>query len=425
MGKFAGNSIETTGSYRWRICALLFFATSINYVDRQVLGILAPGLQKIYGWTESDYGLIVTSFQVAYAIGFLFMGNLMDRIGSRVGYMISILFWSLSAAAHAFVKTPLGFGICRFGLGIGEAGNFPAATKVAAEWFPMQERSFVTGIFISGSSIGAMIAPLVVPLIAIHFGWRWSFIFTALLGLIWLVFWYSIYRAPREHPKLASAELAYIKTSQPEVVEKVPWKQLFKFRETWAFAIGKFLTDPVFSFFFFFLPKFFYSGFGVHLDKIGPPLLVIYLMSDVGSIGGGWLASTLLKKGWSVNASRKFTMLIAALAVLPVYFASQTQHLWVAVGLIGLALAAHQAWSANILTLPSDIFSQKEVASVVGIGSTFGAIGGTFGATAAGFLLQSTGSYVPLFVTAGFVYLLALAVLQVLVPRIQFRRGRR
>jgi ACS family hexuronate transporter-like MFS transporter len=409
------------GSYRWKICALLFFATSINYIDRQVLGILAPGLQKIYGWSESDYGLIVTSFQVAYAIGFLFMGHLMDKIGSRVGYMISIFFWSMSAAAHAFFKTPLGIGICRFGLGIGEAGNFPAATKVAAEWFPPQERPFVTGIFISGSSIGAMIAPLVVPFIAIHFGWRWSFIFTALLGLIWLVFWYRMYRVPREHPGLSAEELNYIEANQPPAMEKVPWKKLFRFNETWAFAIGKFLTDPVFSFFFFFLPKFFYSRFGVQLDKIGVTLLIIYLMSDVGSIAGGWLSSTLLKKGWSVNASRKITMLVTALAVLPVYFASQTHQLWVAVALIGLALAAHQAWSANILTLPSDIFSQKEVGSVVGIGSTFGAIGGTFGATAAGFLLQATGSYVPLFVTAGFVYLLALAVLQILVPRIQFR----
>ena len=420
--KFPSRINTGPGNYRWRICALLFFATSINYIDRQVLGILAPTLQEQYGWSEADYGMIISSFQIAYAIGFLFMGHLIDKIGSRLGYMISIVFWSLSAAAHALVITPLGFAIARVGLGLGEAGNFPAATKVAAEWFPPKERSLVTGIFISGSSVGAMVAPLIVPIIALRYGWQWAFIFTAMFGFVWLIFWYRMYHLPSQHPKLSRHELAYLERNQERNIQKVSWKKLLKYKATWAFAIGKFMTDPVFSFFFFFLPKFFYTSFGIQLDQIGPPLIAIYLMSDVGSVAGGWLTSFFLKRGWPVNRARKTTMLIAALGVLPVYFATHTHHLWVAVALIGLALAAHQAWSANILTMPSDIFSKTTVGSVVGIGSMVGAVGGAFGASAAGFLLQHTGSYVPLFVGAGFVYLIALLIIHLLVPKIQLLR---
>jgi ACS family hexuronate transporter-like MFS transporter len=411
---------DKIGNYRWRICALLFFATTINYIDRQVLGILAPELQKDFHWSDSQYGLIVSSFQIAYAIGFLFMGHLMDKIGSRLGYAISIAFWSVATMMHALFSTAVGFGVIRFMLGLGESGNFPAAVKVVAEWFPKKERSFASGVFVSGASIGAILAPLTIPLIAIRFGWQWAFISTGALGFIWLVFWTRTYRSPAEHLKLTKEELSYIKSDPPELAVKIPWLQLLKRRQTWAFTIGKLMTDPIFSFFFFFLPKFFHDNYDVKLDKIGPPLMVIYLMSDLGSIAGGWFSSFLIKRGWSVNASRKTTMLIAALCVPPVYFASQTPSLWTAVGLIGLAIAAHQAWSANLFTLASDMFPHHALGSVVGIGSMLGAIGGMFGATIAGFLLESTGSYVPLFIVAGCAYLIALVIIHWLAPQLKF-----
>ncbi len=411
------------GTYRWRICALLFFATTINYVDRQVLGILAPDLQKDLHWTDSDYGLIVSSFQVAYAIGFLFMGSLMDRIGSRKGYMISIVFWSIATMLHAIARSAMGFGLVRFVLGLGESGNFPAAVKASTEWFPKKERSFANGIFVSGASVGAIVAPFMVPFIAINYGWQWSFIVTGSLGFIWLIFWSLTYYPPGVHPRLSKQELAYITSDPPEPSVKIPWIKLLGYRQTWAFAIGKFFTDPVFSFFFFFLPKFFYTMHGITLDKIGPPIMVIYLMSDAGGIVGGWLSSFFIKKGWSINKSRKTTMLMAALCVTPVYFASQVSHLWVAVLLIGFALAAHQAWSANLFTISSDMFPQHAVGSVVGIGSTVGAIGGMFGATTAGFLLESTGSYGVLFLVASGAYLIALGFIQWLAPGLKMVEG--
>ena len=418
-----GNTIKfgvfSSHGYRWKICALLFFGTTINYIDRQVLSILAPQLQAELNWSDSEYGLIVTTFQVAYAIGFLFMGRMMDSLGSRVGYSISVGFWSLATLAHAFVNSVIGFGAVRFALGLGEAGNFPAAVKTSAEWFPKVERSFVNGIFVSGASIGAIIAPLIVPVIAIQMGWRWAFIITGFLGFIWLIGWSLTYNKPKNHPKLSAEELNYIESDPVEQQVHIPWKNLFVYKQTWAFAIGKFFTDPVFSFFFFFLPKFLYSTHGVTLDKIGIPLMVIYIMSDIGSIIGGWTSSYFLKRGWSVNASRKITMLLAALCVPMVYFASVTTSLWVAVGLIGFALAAHQAWSANLFTLASDLFPQKVVGSVVGLGSSLGAIGGMFGAATAGFLLESTGSYHIHFIVASGTYLIALAFIHVLVPNIK------
>jgi ACS family hexuronate transporter-like MFS transporter len=412
-------TITTHGYYRWRICALLFFATAINYIDRQVLGILAPDLQKELGWSDSQYGLIVTAFQMAYAIGFLFMGKIMDRFGCRGGYAFSVLIWSVAAMAHAVARTAVGFGWSRFALGLGEAGNFPAAVKVVSEWFPIKERSLATGIFLSGSSIGAIVAPLAVPIIAIHYGWQWAFILTGASGFVWLLFWLATYRPVHEHPQLSKSELAYIQSDPPEPTTEVPWLQLLKYKQTWAFALAKFLSDPIFSFYFFFLPKFFNSQHGLALDEIGVPIMIIYIMSDLGSMAGGWFSSHLIRRGWSVTKSRKFTMLLAAITVTPVYLASQTTDLWIAVGLIGLALAAHQAWSANLLTLPSDMFPRQAVGSVVGIGSTVGAIGGMFGATTAGFLLQSTHSYAPLFVVAGSAYLVALAILHGLTPRLQ------
>jgi MFS transporter, ACS family, hexuronate transporter len=406
--------------YRWKICALLFFATTINYIDRQVLAILAPQLQKEFGWRDTEYGMIVSSFQIAYAIGFLFMGRLMDKIGSRLGYILSIGFWSIAMMLHALFRTAAGFSFIRFMLGIGESGNFPAAIKVVTEWFPKKERSLATGIFVSGSSIGAILAPLVIPLIALHFGWRWAFLSTGILGFFWLICWIRIYRPLHPSNQHPSGELPVRADSGPDLQPKLPWSRLLRYRQTWAFALGKLLTDPVFSFYFFFLPKFFYKNFGLGLDKIAPPLMIIYIMSDIGSIAGGWFSFFLIKRGWSINAGRKTTMLISALAVTPVYFASQTSHLWVAVGIIGFALAAHQAWSANIFTLVSDMFPEQTVGSVVGIGSMLGAIGGMFGAGIAGFLLEANKGYGPLFLVAGSTYLIALGIIQSLAPRLEF-----
>ncbi len=406
--------------YRWKICALLFFATAINYIDRQVLGILAPQLQKELSWSDTQYGLIVSSFQVAYAIGFLFMGRLMDKIGSSLGYIISISFWSVAIMMHAIFRSVAGFGAVRFMLGLGESGNFPAAIKVITEWFPGKQRSFANGIFISGSSIGAIIAPLIVPFIAIHYGWRWAFILTGIMGFIWLIFWVLIYRPRSRFADPDPGDLSFVTGNLPAPQNKIPWLQLLTYRQTWAFALGKFFTDPVFSFFFFFLPKFFNKNFDLPLSKIGPPLMTIYIMSDLGSIAGGWFSFYLIKRGWSLNAGRKTTMLIAAIAVTPVYFASQTQHLWVAVGLIGLALAAHQAWSANLFTFVSDMFPQQATGSVVGIGSMIGALGGMFGAAVAGMVLESNTGYAPLFIVAGSAYLAALGIIQCLAPRLEF-----
>lgn len=411
--------LKKIGTYRWRICALLFFATTINYIDRQVLGILAPVLQESIGWSEIEYSRIVTAFQAAYALGFLLMGSLMDRIGTRKGFSIAVVFWSLAAVGHAFARSVFGFGVARFALGLGEAGNFPGAIKTVAEWFPKKERAFATGIFNSGSNVGAIVTPLAVPFIALTWGWQWAFIITGALGFIWLIFWLMIYREPAEHPKVSKEELAHIQSDPVESTVKIPWLSLFPHRQTWAFAMGKFMTDPVWWFYLYWLPKFLNQEHGLTLDKIGPPLVVIYLVSDLGSIGGGWFSSFLIKKGWSVNASRKFTMLLCALAVTPIYFASQTNDLWTAVALISLATAAHQAWSANLYTLVSDLFPRRAVGSVIGIGGTMGAIGGMFVATAAGYLLQSTGSYVPLFIIAASAYLLALLVIHLLTPNLK------
>lgn len=410
---------RTTGFYRWKICAMLFLATTINFVDRQVLGILAPQLQKEFNWADSEYGFIVSSFQAAYAIGFLLMGHLLDKIGTRLGAMIAIGFWSMATMMHALVASLFGFAAVRFLLGLGEAGNFPSALKAVSEWFPKKERALATGIFVSGASVGAIVAPLTVPFIAIHYGWQMTFIITGAIGFVWIAFWMYMYKSPQEHPRLSAAELEYISSDPPEPQIKIPWIQLLKYRQTWAFAFGAFMTHPIFSFFLFFLPKFFFTNYGIGIDKIGPILIIIYLMSDLGSIIGGWASSALIKRGWTINKSRKTTMLASALCVVPVYFAAQTTELWVAVGLIGLALAAHSAWSANLFTLTTDMFPRQVVASVVGIGSMLGAVGGMFGATIGGFLLQTTGSYVSLFIFAGCAYLIAFIGVQLLAPKLK------
>lgn len=406
------------GNYRWRVCAMLLAATTINYVDRQVLGVLAPYLQQQIGWNEIEYGYIVTAFQAAYAIGLLCAGAIVDRYGSRIGYAIAIGVWSVAAMSHALAAGVVGFALARFALGLGESGNFPAAIKTVAEWFPRRERALAVGIFNSGSNIGAILAPLLVPLIAARWGWQAAFLFTGLLSGIWLAVWLLWYRTPDQQRKLSATELAYIRSDPPEPSARVPWRRLLRHRQTWAFVAAKFMTDPIWWFFLFWLPKFLHAEYGLSLLQLGPPLIVIFVLADVGSIAGGWLAGRLIRQGWSANRARKGAMLICALAVVPIVFAARADNLWVAVALIGLATAGHQGWSANVLTLPSDLFPRPAVASVVGIGGFAGAVSGMMIATFIGFLLQATGSYVPVFLMAGSAYLLALVVVHLLVPRL-------
>jgi ACS family hexuronate transporter-like MFS transporter len=410
------------GRYRWMICALLFFATTINYIDRQVLGILATDetFKAQIGWNEAEYGFVNTAFQAAYAIGLLAVGNLMDKFGTRKGFSVAIVFWSVAAMCHSFARSAFGFGVARFALGLGEAGNFPAAIKTVAEWFPKKERAFATGIFNSGSNVGAILAPLTVPLIAVNYGWQWAFVITGALGFIWLGFWLAVYRKPEEHPKLSKAELAHIQSDAEEPTTKIPWRRLLPHRQTWAFAIGKFLTDPIWWVYLFWLPKFLNTKFGLNILELGAPLVVIYVIADVGSIGGGWLSSHLIKRGWTVNAGRKLTMLICALAVVPIVFAATTDNLWVSVCLIGLAAAAHQGWSANIFTLASDMFPRRAVGSVVGIGGMAGSVGGMLIASTVGLILQYTNNnYLSVFIIAGSAYLLALLIIHLLAPNLE------
>ncbi len=410
---------EKAGRYRWRVCALLLAATTLNYIDRQVLGVLAPFLQDKIGWNEIEYGYIVTAFQCAYAIGLLCAGAIIDRFGTRIGYALSIGIWSLAAMSHTLATSVLGFALARFALGLGEAGNFPAAIKTVAEWFPRRERALATGIFNSGSNIGAIVAPMVVPVIAVAWGWQAAFLFTGVLSATWLATWLLTYRTPERQPKLSSAELAYIHSDPPEPTTRVPWAVILRHRQAWAFIVGKFMTDPIWWFLLFWLPKFLHSTYGLSLLELGLPLIAIYVTADVGSIAGGWLAGYLIRRGWSANRARKGAMLACALCVVPIVFAAKASHMWVAVALIGLATAGHQGWSANLFTLSSDLFPRRAVASVVGIGGFAGAVGGMLIATFAGFLLQATGSYVPLFIMAGSAYLLALLAVQLLTPRLQ------
>ena len=408
------------GNFRWTICALLFFATTINYIDRQILGILAPELQKIIGWSEVEYGNIVTAFQTAYALGLLLFGRFIDRYGTRIGYSIAILVWSVAAMAHAAARTAFGFGIARFTLGLGEAGNFPSAIKAVAEWFPKKERALATGIFNAGCNVGAVIAPAVVPWITVTFGWPAAFLATGAIGFIWVLFWILLYDVPEKKKRLSQKELAHILSDPAEPApEKIGWLRLLKYKQTWAIVIGKFLTDPIWWFYLYWLGKFLNARFGLTLIKLGLPLIAVYALADVGSVGGGWLSSALIKKGGTVSRSRKTVMLACALCVVPVMAANQVSGLWSAVLLIGLAAGAHQAWSANIFTFASDMFPKKAVGSVTGLGGMAGAIGGMLFSTLAGHILEWTKSYFILFIISGSAYLLALGIIQVLAPRLE------
>ena len=410
---------SAVGHYRWVICALLFFATTINYMDRAVLGILAPTLQKTIGWNEVQYGYIVMAFMAAYALGILFVGRFIDRVGTRNGYAASVGLWSLSAMSHALVTSALGFGVVRFLLGLGESGNFPAGIKSVAEWFPKKERALATGIFNSGSNLGATVAPILVPLIADKLGWRWAFVFTGVFSATWLVVWLTTYRKPAEHPRVSAAELAYINADPSEPVGKIPWSHLLPHRQTWAFVIGKLMTDPVWFFMLFWLPKFFNSRYGLTAREFAIPLIVIYNASAVGSIVGGWLPARFLKSGWSLNRSRKVAMAICAVAWLPMIFIGEIGNLWISVAMISLAAAAHQGWSANLFTLASDMFPRRAVGSVVGIGGFGGAAAGIVVSLCVGILLQLTrNNYVPVFMIAGSAYLIALLIIHALAPKL-------
>lgn len=409
---------------RWWICALLFFATTINYIDRQVFAILAPQLQTEIGWSEIEYGYIVTAFQLFYAIGLVLVGKLIDFLGTKKGFILSIIVWSLAAMSHAIARTPMGFGLARLALGLGESGNFPAAIKTISEWFPRKERALATGIFNSGSNIGAIVAPLLVPVIALNFGWQAAFIITGFLGFIWLFFWLRLMKRPEEHAGINSLELDLIKSDTEEDLEKPTsiWK-IIRTRKVWAIAIGKFMTDPIWWFFLYWLPKFLHTTYGLTLDKIGLPLIIAYLIADVGSIGGGWLSSHFLQLGWSINAARKTTLLICAILVVPIYWASGIDDLWPAVILIGLGMAAHTGWSANMYTLATDFFPKKDMGTVVGFIGMSGAVGGMLMASATGHLIEATGSYKILFVIAASMYGIALMIIHLLVPNIDAEKS--
>jgi ACS family hexuronate transporter-like MFS transporter len=421
------------GKYRWTILALVFFATTINYLDRQVISLLKDDyLEPIFKWTESDYANVVIVFQICYALGMLGVGLIIDKIGTKLGYALSLFVWSFAAIGHALAGSTLGFMVARGVLGVSEAGNFPAAIKTVAEWFPKKERALATGLFNSGSNVGAIIAPMTVPLIALTWGWQWAFIITGAVGLIWLFFWFRFYQSPKNCKKLSKEEFDYIHSDKDEVVaadvveEKVSWFKLLTYRQTWAFFIGKGLTDPVWWFYLFWLPSFLNKQYGMTKTDYALPIAVVYTMTTFGSIFGGWLSGFFIRKGWPVYRARRTAMLIFAFCVLPVISAQALgvySH-WYAVLIIGLAASAHQAWSANIFTTASDMFPKKAVASVTGIGGMAGAVGGILIAKSAGLLLDhfkalgsiETGYYIMFFI-CGSAYLLAWVIMGVLAPK--------
>jgi ACS family hexuronate transporter-like MFS transporter len=423
------------GNYRWTICGLIFFATTVNYLDRQVISLLKDDyLEKIFNWSESDYSNIVIAFQIAYAIGMLGAGWIIDKVGTKIGYAISLAVWSVAAIGHSFARSTIGFMAARSVLGVSEAGNFPAAIKTTAEWFPKKERALATGLFNSGSNIGAIVAPLTVPLIAATMGWGWAFILTGAVGLIWLVFWFLIYEVPQKHKKLSKAELEYINSDSAETeaatsTEKVKWSALLGYKQTWAFVIGKFLTDPIWWFYLFWLPSFLNKQYGMTKTDVALPVAVVYTMTTFGSIFGGWFSGFFIKKGWSVYSARKTAMFIFAICILPVISAQALGHInpWFAILIIGLAASSHQAWSANIFTTASDMFPKKAVASITGIGGMAGAVGGIIIARLAGVLFDyyksvnslETGYYI-MFIICGLAYILAWFIFYViLVPKMK------
>jgi len=419
-------------NYRWTVCALIFFATTVNYLDRQIIGILKPLLDSDLGIGEKDYAHIIIAFQLLYAVGMFFAGRLIDKFGTKMGYGVSVVLWSIAAMGHALAKGVWGFGIWRGLLGISEAGNFPAANKAIAEWFPKKERALAFGIMNSGTNVGAILAPLAIPAMLVAWGWQAAFIITGSIGFIWVILWFIFYELPEKHKKISAGELEYINIDvdeQNETKEKVPWLKLFKYRQTWLFFIGKGLTDPIWWFYLFWIPGWLSTvrGAGLSISSFGLPLAFIYTMTTIGSIGGGWISGFMINKGISPFKARKLTMLIFALLVVPIIFAqSKGVSTWGAVCLIALAASSHQAWSANLFTTVSDAFPKKAVSSITGIGGMAGAIGGAFISYIAGGILQhfkdlghiETG-YVVMFSIAGSAYLVAWIIMQVFAPKVK------
>ncbi|PCD04213.1 MFS transporter [Sphingomonas spermidinifaciens] len=407
------------GRYRWVVVAMLFAATAINYIDRQMIGVLKPTLETEFGWSESDFANIIFWFQVAYAIGYIGFGRIVDVIGARLGYTVAIIIWTASHMAHGLAVGVTSFAAARFGLGVGESGNFPAGIKAVTDWFPQKERAYAIGLFNAGANVGAIITPLLVPALVLAFDWRVAFYVTGIFGILWLAIWWVIYRHPDDHPRVTAAELAHIRQDPPDATTPLPWRSVLRQRETWAYALGKFFIDPIWWFFLFWLPGYLFQRYDMDLKTFGLPLAAIYLISDGGSIAGGWLSSRLIRGGRSVNFARKMTMLICACCVVPIFFAQNLSSVWMAVLVIGLATAAHQAFSANLYTIPSDVFPRNAVGSVVGIGGTVGAVGGMGMALFTGYILDATNNnYSILFAVAGSAYFVALLAVHVLSPRL-------
>ena len=414
--------------FRWVICGLIFAAITINYVDRAVFGYLAPELKKILHWQNADIPEIALWFEISYAAGLAFVGRFLDRVGTRFGLAVSLVGWCLASMLHAGMATVFGFKAARFLLGFTESGAFPGAAKATAEWFPRRERALVAGIFNSGSNVGTMLVPLVIPWLLVTYGWQWAFIATGGAGLVWVFFWLGLYRLPDRHPRVSPAELAIIESDPPDTVTEImPIRRILSTRQAWSFILGKFFTDMIWRWNIYLLPLFFSQHFQLNILQFGPPFLVIYLMADVGSIGGGWLSSSLLKRGWSLNAARKTAMLICVLGVLPVMLTAQISNLWLGVFLVGLAMASHQGWSSNLYTSISDMFPKHAVATVAGLGGTAGAIGAVallkftswLFARAEAQHADTSHVYPVLFVIAGTTYLAALLGFHLLAPRME------
>jgi ACS family hexuronate transporter-like MFS transporter len=416
---FSRATCPANSNYRWVICALLFFATVIAYVDRGILGYLQNYLATVIGWNAIQYSHITTAFSVAYAVGLLCAGPLTDRLGTRNGFVVAIVIWSIAAMLPGAATSVLTFGIAMFLLGLGESANFPACIKTVAEWFPKKERALSAGIFNSGANVGNIVVPLIVPLLMVALGWRGSFVVCGALGFVWLAFWLWLYGKPEEHRRVSAAELELIQSDPAETVQRAPWLHVLPHKQTWAYGIAKFLTDPIWWFYVFWLPGYLQQVFHLSLAQCRPPVAIIYAISIVGSVGGGWIPSLLFQRGVSINRGRKTALLICALAVAPVLLVPFVHSLWLVVALIGIAAAAHQGWSANVLTLPSDMFPKAVVATVVSVGGMLGAVGNALMQSGTGYIVTWTHSYVPVFAIAGTVYVVALAIVHIISPKLE------
>lgn len=412
---------HTIGNRRYIILGLLFFATTINYIDRQVIGILKPHIESDLGWSEMDYGLIVMAFQIAYAVGLLITGVMLDRFGTRIGYAIAIFVWSIAGMMHAAVRSAIGFATARFFLGLGESANFPAAIKTVAEWFPQKDRAHATGWFNSGSSVGAVAAPVIVTGIAVSIGWQWAFIITGALGFIWIICWLMYYYSPVKHPHLTEDERDYINQDEikGEVNETVKWKDLFRYRQTYALCATRFISDWVWWFFLFWTPDFLSKMYGVNIKEAVLPLIVIYGIASFGGIAGGWISSSLINKGRSVDYSRKFAVLMSALVVLPIIFVPQIKSLWPSVILIAIGCAGHCGWASNMFTMISDIYPKNAIGSMTGLTGFTAAVGGALSASFVGFILDATGSYFIIFTIASLVYVMNWVIIKLFIPEIK------